>query len=299
MTDTIVNTSARPSFRLLSREVISGLSFSHDEFVVYKTNEVMDPQIFLRIASNLEVGMIVKGYLDHDCCLKIMENFSKSSAVTDRTDNVPAHKIGADQYGKTTDEYLQEVESTGIEVDRLFRNTQHVGERLREDIRRRCLRKGMVLRRAIYEGRKAGDMRGVKWRGHGTYVLDHHEDASQITDPKQGGFEIQDVITPVALNGYPYISSSGGQLRVYNVQPDEVSRKQLGLMHSGYPYPESLLDKFEYIDIGLESGDLLVLNGRFVHAVLGGSGDDAKERLLLNAFVGILRKDPATMVWWT
>jgi hypothetical protein len=29
--------------------------------------------------------------------------------------------------------------------------------------------------------------------------------------------------------------------------------------------------------------------GRFVHAVLGGTGVDAKERLLLNCFVGLLR----------
>jgi hypothetical protein len=144
-------------------------------------------------------------------------------------------------------------------------------------------------------------MRMSSWEGHGTYALEPHEDVGQLKDPQQDGFEAQRVAdhTVVAVNIYPVVPREGGVLRVWNHTPDDVARKSLGVAHSGYPYPSNLLRECTSLDVELEAGDLVLMNGEMVHAVTAPIPDEVSTspaRLSMNFFLGYMNRD--TIVYW-
>ena len=280
----------------MSSNQISGVSFSHDEFVIDSVENCIPPRKVRDLLANRAVGLHIKSYLDPVDANRIKENFDLSDALRDRLDNVVAIKIGADQYAKASDQYLAEVEESSLEVSKLFHKAYHIGEKARADIQA-CLHQGVGLRRADFNGHLAGDIRGVKWLGQGEFALPPHEDFSQLSHPGQTGFEIQEVETPVAFNIYPFVAPCAGNFRAYNIQPDEGTRARLNVMHTGYPYPIESLDVFQHIDVQVESGDALLFNGRFVHGVLGKNGEGSKERLLLNFFIGLKRGGTGVISW--
>lgn len=279
-----------------TKNYISGVSFSHDEFVIDQAEGSLITRVVRDLLANRAVALHVKRYLNPEEGLSIKENFELSDALKNRLDNVYAVKIGADQYAKTSDGYVAEVAESNAEVAKLFHNARHIGEKARGDVQA-CLPAGIGLRRAEYKGHLAGDIRGVKWLGEGNFALAPHEDLSQLSHPGQQGFEIQEVETPVAFNIYPFVAPCAGRFRAYNIQPDEATRARLDVLYTGYPYPQERLDGFEYIDVEVESGDALLFNGRFVHGVLGSRCEGSKERLLLNFFVGLKRGGNCVISW--
>lgn len=268
-----------------------GVSRKISDFAASTSNYEPDPSALMDLLSGRGVVHHVKGYLGSSSCRAIgLSTKARMSAI--RSD-VPAKKLGADHFGKNTDVYLSEVEQTQEPICSLFRQTIDVPAKVQQTLQR-CVDPGMVVRRAEYQRRLAGSIRAVSWTGKGALALGIHDDISQLSQPEQSGFEIQDVRVPVAINMYPVADPNCGCLRVFNLRVAPQVKLALGIEHTGYPFPEEMLESVPFFDLRVDAGDLVLLDGRYLHGVTAGSG----ERLLLNCFAGLLR-DGSTVVTWT
>ncbi len=153
--------------------------------------------------------------------------------------------------------------------------------------------------RALARHRGRAASRGLlrSWHGDGRYALDPHEDRSQCTEPRQADFEIQRVVDDevCALN-ICLENGDGGRLLVWNIQPDDASKRRLGLHHTGSPYPPRTLEGIECRRIDVHPGDVYIFNGSHVHAVEP-NADPGSRRTSLAGIFGFI--DDRTVVSWT
>ncbi len=268
-----------------------GVSRGHADFSIRTAELKPDAASVMDLLCGRGVGLHVKHYLGSSDCDQIARNVAGLTGAV-RSD-VPAIKLGADHFGKSLEHYLKEVAETRDLLKALFRGAVDVPEVLLSDLRD-CLEPGMTIRPARHGDRNAGRIRAVKWVGGGPLALQIHDDNSQLTQPAQAGFEIQEVRVPVAVNVYPVAEANCGNLRVFNLRVNPSFKACLRIEHSGYPVPEELLSGVEFLDISVDPGDLVLLDGRYLHCVTSGPGN----RLLLNSFAGLLA-DAATVVIWT
>jgi len=247
----------------------------------------------LRVAQGQALGQLVRGYLSPQECNRIVENFELNRGKRARADGVAGVTIGADLYGKKLDAYLAETRAARPDVEALFRGTVDVTAMLRADIQA-TLGRGVTVRQASHQGEAYNTVRGVRWTGAGGYSLPFHDDAASLSFPGQRAGETALVEVPNAYNIYPSVAASGGELEIINVQPDDETRRRLGIEHTGFPYPVQALATFDRLVIRPEPGDLLILAGAFCHGVRSvGPG----LRLLLNHFGGFIAPD--TFVTWS
>ncbi len=277
----------------IAAQPLTGHRLGHSDF---KLDVVVGkPTAHIRnVASGQALGQIVKGYLDAVQCETIVQNYNRNPAVHPRENGVAGETIGVDQFGADPSDYVEQSLDSLAPVNRLFRHSINVPVQLREDIQRIMLA-GTAVRPAVFDGIPANPVRGVRWTDVGEFALKLHDDYAQLTDPRQVDMETARVAWPVAFNVYPSVTEAGGELIIFNLAPDNVSRQWLGIAHTGYPYPLELFDCVESITIRPEAGDLVVLSGKFVHGVRGVRGSGS--RLLLNHFGGFISAD--TFVTWS
>ena len=277
---------------------ITGTSLPAGAFRVHETTGPIDVSSVFEVLSGNLAAYHVRGFVPLDTCRQIVANFWASSERVARygegEDGVEAYLIGASHYGKPTMTYLEEARACKNAVDSLYAGAINPVGAFRNTL---AFEGGMTVRAASLKGLPAGDSKAVYWNNFGTFLLEPHDDLAQVKDPIQADFEIQESIRVMAVNIYAAVPERSGQLQVWNVETDDETRADLGLSGVGFPYPAELLDEYPSITLAVETGDLCVINGNLVHAVLRGNAASPKSRLLLTCFMGLNLSNE--LIWWT
>lgn len=276
---------------------ISGEALSADQFHLHETVGDVDVDRVLDVLEGRLAAYRVQNFVSTADCAAITRNFWDSPNRTPRhgegADGVEAYLLGASHIEKSTSDYLDEVATTAEAVAGLYAGVTDPMSTLRVRLAERLDK----ARPAAHDGRPAGGSKAVCWNNNtGEYLLLPHDDLAQLSDPLQAGFEIQRIGRVMAVNVYPHVPGRTGQLKLWNVMPDDETRARLGLTHSGFPYPPELLTDHPSMTVPVATGDLCVINGNLVHAVLGSGSAADRGRLLLTCFTGLAGNE---FLWWT
>lgn len=279
---------------------ITGTSLPASAFRLYETEGVVDVDAVSDVLGGNLAAYRIRGFVAPEVCRRIVENFWASEQRVPRfgngEDGVEAYLVGASHYGKPTLQYLEEAHACEAAVANLYAGTINPASVFRETL---VSTSGGALkaRPAMHDGIPAGDTKAVYWNNVGNFLLEPHDDLAQVKDPIQSDFEIQQAVRVMALNIYAEVPSDSGQVKMWNVEPDDQTRDELGLSHVGFPYPAELLDEYPTIVVPVETGDLCVANGNLVHAVLRGDADSPRRRLLITCFMTLNLN--GELIWWT
>lgn len=266
-------------------------------FRLRETNRVIDNDAVFDVLHGELAAYRIRGFVPRDVCERIVENFRASSHRVpwygDGKDEVEAYRIGASHCGKPALQYLEEVRESRDAVASVYAGTINPLNAFRAAIAadRRDL---TGLRPASMNGLAAGDSKAFLWTGTRNFLPEPHDDLAQVKDPIQHDFEIQEAVRVMALNVYAQADS--GQLQVWNIEPDEHTREELGVTETRF-YPAELLEAYESIVIPVETGDLCVYNGNLVHAFLRGNQNSQSSRLLITCFMTVNLANE--LIWWT
>ncbi|WP_413802476.1 hypothetical protein [Streptomyces iranensis] len=279
-----------------SHETVTGWSGGVDYFP-FREYSRLEPSAVVEILRGESVGAVFRGAVSKDTCAVLAERFWTSPYRVPREGGALGHYIGAYHYHKTIDGYLDDSAASAPALVSVLGGTDDPLRMFYDGLARELAPQGVTVRLAEHNGRQA--CRGVirSWHASGQYTLEPHEDMSQCTDPRQAGFEIQGVVRhrPVALN-ICLENGPGGRLAIWNIQPDDASKRRLGAHLAGAPYPATALDGLQMQWVDVRPGDIYVFNGASVHAVEPNVDSQAR-RTTLSGIFGFI--DDSTVVSWT
>ena len=276
-----------------SSDQMSGWHGSPEYFHFVERNS-FDPADIEDVLRGRKVGVIVRGIIPPQATDEILIRFKNSPSLTRREDDAPGLYLGAYHYQKATSDYLEEsMEISNVLSDVLgFPGSpwRWVLSELKEHLAARRV----IFRRAEKDGATACEGAVRSWETSGAFALSPHEDVSQCRDPKQADFEIQKVAKhEVCGLNLCLQTGGGGELTIWNIKPNEITKINFGTSFTGGIYPPSALAGIEAIRIEVRRGDVYILNGGHVHAVEKTAG----ERTTVASLMGFC--DTATVVAWT
>jgi hypothetical protein len=279
---------------------VNGRTIPAASFIVRDTSGFPPPSQLLDVVDGRIAAIHMRDAISSAQRRALILHFQNSPGTCPRADGVPGRVLGAYQYGKTYDEYVADVDASEGFVDQfLLAGGDPVGSIL-HSMQAALHARNITVRPAMWRSRHAARARAVSWTGEGKFLLDPHEDISQLTEPAQEGFEVQRAFgrKVIAVNIYPSVPRGGGTLKVWNIIPDHDTRVKFGALHTGYPYPVESLTDIQSLEFAPASGSIVLMNGGLMHAVTGyGEGTSPHEpRLLVNFFMGDI--DEHTMVHW-
>ncbi|MDX2547093.1 hypothetical protein ACOT81_32795 [Streptomyces sp. WI04-05B] len=275
---------------------LTGFSGDPDYFRI-KEYRTFEPEAVVDVLKGRSAGVVFRGVIAPDTCAELSGRFWSSPDRERRTSVAPSYYLGTYHYHKTTRNYLDESERTAAALESVLDIPRDPLTEFYDGLAKALAPEGVTVRRAEHDGRQA--CRGLlrSWHGAGDYTLDPHEDTSQCAEPRQADFEIQGVLDhEVCALNICLENGDGGRLAVWNIQPDEESKRRLGLEHSGSPYPMETLDSIECQWLEINAGDVYVFNGGHIHAVEPNIGADSRRTTLAGIF-GFVDRD--TVALWT
>lgn len=243
--------------------------------------------------NDLDVALI-KAVLPRGDCFSIEQNFFESSHRRRRPDNVPGYMLGATHYGKSPTEYFKQCSEAEGSVSGIFSNTSDPMRLVHQAI---TAKTNATIRPSRFKNREALHARAVEWLPDALvkseFLLLPHEDFSQVDCARNDGWELRNTNNVMAINFYASADARSGRLRIYDYIPDVATRNQLELQGNGYPYPLEMLEDKSYVELAVETGDMAIINGKYIHAVTS----THSKRVVINCFVS--RMSESEYIYWS
>jgi hypothetical protein len=279
---------------------VNGRTIPAASFIVRDTSGFPSPSQLLDVVDGRIAAIHMRDAISSVQQRALILHFQNSPGTRPRTDGVPGRALGAYHYGKTYDEYAAGIDASEGFVDEFLLAGGDPVRSVLNSMQAALHARNITVRPAMWHSRHAARARALSWTGEGRFLLDPHEDISQLTEPAQEGFEVQRAFgrKVIAVNIYPNVPRGGGTLKVWNVIPDHDTRVKFGALHTGYPYPAESLTDSQSLEFAPASGSIVLMNGCLIHAVTGYSEGTSPHapRLLINFFMGDI--DEHTMVHW-
>ena len=275
---------------------VSGDKFETSQFrFLEKTH--FDSSLVDLVLNGKHSGVIFQNYLPEESCIKIAENFWKSTLLYKRDTDAPAYYAGIFHFGKELSDYLKKSTAVMPLLNTLFDGTINPVAQIINNFTEYFGAQGIEFRLAEHQGYKASPFVMRSWSGTSTYSLLPHEDEAQCSFPEQADFEIQKTVKNpiVAVNICLQNTQPGGNLHYWNIMPDKKSREALGLHYTGSPYPIELLSTVEKQIIPIYNGDIYFFNGKSIHAVAS-LDQSTNERATISFLMAQLNEK--TIIYW-
>ncbi|KTR47628.1 hypothetical protein NS303_15180 [Pantoea ananatis] len=244
---------------------------------------------------------VIRNYASKSVCEKLAKNFDYrvNQSGGNRADDgfVLTNQIGATQFSRNGEQYIHEVNRVNQSVADLMKATSAEDSEslfLNLTLEKEFLERGIHFGPARFKNGYACFATFRRWLDNGVMSLMPHEDMAQVDFAKEDGFEIANTQTVTAYNVCLEAAQGGGQLKIWNLIPDQVCRETLGVTRTGYPYPPHLLNETESLSVQLNAGDLYFMNACHLHGV---SSVSEGSRLTAGRFIGKL--NDRKVVYWT
>ncbi|MEU9082796.1 hypothetical protein [Streptomyces sp. NPDC048357] len=271
---------------------LTGIRMDSDFFRFEERSE-FDPDLVMDVLQGRRLGVIFRDVIPEDARKESVARFWNSAGLL-RRDGEPSYCIGSYHWNKSTDEYLEDAAKTADAVLDVLDVPNSPWHSFRSAMAEELARHGAGIRVAEHEGEQACAALIRAWDKEGSFALEPHEDEAQCKDPRQAGFEIQRAADhEICAVNMCIEQGEGGRLVVWNIRPDDASRKALGIEHTGFSYPAEALTEFDVLRLDVRSGDVYVFNGRHVHAVDACTGNRTNVSFLMGF------TDERTVVSWT
>lgn len=233
----------------------------------------------------------IREFSDNKTCHSISTAFQNTGTAQPRKDNVPGIMVGESHYFKTPDEYHNSCKHQENLVKSLFSTTEDPIERLYSIINDNI----KPTRPARWKESLALHTRAISWKEKegSQFLLQPHDDVSQVHCARNAGWEICNVKELIAVNFYAKCTPGHGALRLFDIRHTEQLEKEAGVTGVGYPYPDYLLQGVSSYDFNVGTGDVLMINGSLIHAVMPSEHD----RIVLNSFIGVTPQEE--VIYWT
>ncbi|MGW3107999.1 hypothetical protein [Streptomyces sp. NPDC001100] len=263
------------------------------EFFRFEERGELDYELVLDVLHGRRLGVIFRDVIPPAARKDLTQRFWASPARQHR-EGEPSHYVGAYHWNKHADTYLEESAEVADHVREVIDAPGSPWHFFREGVDEALRQEGASLRVARMNGRSACAALIRAWDKAGDFSLDPHEDEAQCKDPRQAGFEIQQVLNhQICAVNMCTEHGAGGRLVIWNIRPDDATRRSLGIELTGLPYPAEALADFEELRLDIREGDVYAFNGAFVHAVDANTGN----RTTVSFIMGFT--DPRTVVSWT
>jgi hypothetical protein len=271
---------------------ITGVSMDPAFFRFDELTE-FDPDRVLDVLQGRQLGVIFRGVIAPSVREEMTARFWNSAALTRRTGE-PSFHVGTYHWNRPIDTYLAETGKVTEHVMELLDVDDSPWHWFRARMNARLAADNARLRLAEMDGEEACPALVRAWNKEGEFALEPHEDEAQCRDPRQAGFEVQRVLDyEVCATNMCIEHQGGGRLVMWNLRPDDESRRRFGIEHSGFSYPPATLRGHERLAVDIRPGDVYVFNGRHVHAVDATLGN----RTAVSFLLGFI--DDRTVVTWT
>ncbi|CCW29011.1 L-isoleucine 3(1)-dioxygenase [Xenorhabdus nematophila] len=248
-----------------------------------------------------KVLYVIRNYVDKQTCSNVASSFNNEVNKNggNRPDDgfVLTNQIGATQFSRNGEEYTKDVNAINQKIsDLLSHTTQPEIEKLfiNNTLEKIFLQDGIHFGPARFKNSFSCFATFRRWLDNGVMSLMPHEDKAQLRFADIDSFEIGAAETVIAYNVCLEAAQGGGELKIWNLSPDDECREQLGVTNTGYPYPPELLSDIEHLSVKLNVGDIYFMNACHLHGV---SSVNQGHRLTAGRFIGKLSDQK--VIYWT